>query len=114
MGFWKRVAVNAIIFIALAGFFPSYLHVNNIWTAILAAFILGILNIFVKPFLVLISLPLTVVTLGLFYFVINAFMLELTSYLINGALDFSSFGVMFIVALVISTVNLIITNHSDS
>lgn len=110
MGFWQRAAVNALTFVALAGFFPNIFHVGSLWMAFVAAVILGILNMFVKPFLVLISLPITFFTLGFFYWVINAFMLEMTSTFVGNAFQFANFSSALIVAMILSVVNLIITN----
>ena len=45
MGFWQRCLVNALVFLATAGFFPDALHVANVPTAFLAAIVLGLLNI---------------------------------------------------------------------
>jgi putative membrane protein len=50
-------------------------------TVVIVALIFGIVNVFIKPLLNLISLPLIILTLGLFVFIVNAFMLELTSWL---------------------------------
>lgn len=111
MHFWQRVILNAVVFIATAGFFPQYFHVSSVWVSLIAALVLGVLNMFVKPLLVLFSLPITIMTLGVFYFVINGFMLELTSKLIGDGFQFSSFSAAFLVALVLSLVNLIITSH---
>ena len=44
MGFWQRCLVNALVFLATAGFFPDALHVANVPTAFLAAIVLGLLN----------------------------------------------------------------------
>ncbi len=79
--------------------------------AFVAAVVLGILNMFVKPFLVLISLPITFLTLGFFYWVINALMLEMTSTFVGNAFEFANFSSALIVALILSVVNLIITNY---
>lgn len=111
LGFWQRILINGLIFLALAGLMPEYFYVANVLVAFVAALILGILNAFVKPFLVLLSLPITFLTLGIFYFIINAFMLELTSSLMGSSFHFSSFGVTFLVALIISGVNLIISSY---
>ncbi|WP_281164187.1 phage holin family protein [Liquorilactobacillus sicerae] len=111
MYFWQRVILNAVVFIATAGFFPQYLHVSNIWISLIAAVVLGVLNMFVKPLLVIFSLPITIMSLGIFYFVINGFMLELTAKLVGTGFQFSSFGAAFFVALILSLVNLVITNH---
>jgi putative membrane protein len=58
--------------------------VENIWSALLAALVLGLVNTFVRPILMLLSLPLIVATLGLFLLVINALMLLLASALLPG------------------------------
>ena len=107
LGFWKRVLINGIFFIAIAGLYSSGLHVANVWVA----FVLGLLNTFVKPFLIILSLPITLWTMGLFYFVINALLLELTSVVMKGAFYFTSFGSALIVAIIMSIVNLIVTNY---
>ncbi|KRL04835.1 phage holin family protein [Liquorilactobacillus oeni] len=111
MLFLRRVLINAIIFIAAAGFFPQYFYVSSIWISLIAAVTLGLLNAFVKPVLLILSLPITFMTLGLFYFVINAFMLEMTSFLVGNSFKFSSFGAAFFMALILGFINLIITNY---
>ncbi|HJC04354.1 phage holin family protein [Ligilactobacillus hohenheimensis] len=111
MGFWKRIIINAIIFLAAAGFFPAGFHVANIWVALVAAVVLSVLNMVVKPLLTVISLPITVLTLGLFSWVINAAMLELTALVVGGAFAFANFGWALVVALIISAVNVVITNY---
>jgi putative membrane protein len=57
-----------------------------IWTVVLVALVFGVLNTFIKPLLKLISLPLIILTLGLFVFIVNALVLQLTSWL-AGKLD---------------------------
>ena len=59
-------------------------YVNGAAAALLAALVLGIANTLVRPVLVLITLPITVLTLGLFLIVINALMLLLTSAIVRG------------------------------
>ena len=87
------------------------MHVANVPTAFLAAIVLGLLNMSVKPILLVLSLPITVVTLGIFYLIINGLMLELTSVVMGGLFQFSSFTSAFMIAIVLSIVNLIITDH---
>lgn len=111
MIFLQRVLINSVIFIAVAGFFPNLFYVSSFWMALLAAVILGVLNMVVKPVLVLLSLPVTMLTLGLFYLVINGVMLELTSSLIGRDFQFNGFGAAFLVALILSIVNMIITGN---
>ncbi len=112
MNFWQRTLITVLVFLSTAGFFPTYFHVSSVWIACLAAIILGLLNMFVKPLLVILSLPITVMTLGIFYLFINAFMLELTSFLVGNSFEFSSFWSAMMVAIILSIVNLVITNYT--
>jgi putative membrane protein len=59
-------------------------EVDNFITAVIVAAVLGLLNIFVKPILVILSLPATIFTLGLFLFVINGVIIMLCSTLVDG------------------------------
>lgn len=98
MGFWGRVLVNTVLFVAIAGFFAQSgaFYVTSIWMAFVASLVLAILNALVKPILFVLSLPITVMTLGLFSIVLNAAMLQLTSYFVGSAnFHFSSFGSRF-------------------
>ena len=91
------------MFLALAGFFKGFV-IDSIFTALLAAVIFGILNTLVKPILVLLSLPITVLTLGIFYFLINGLILYMTSALVSG-FTISSYGLAFLLSFIISLVN---------
>lgn len=75
--------LNAFALLATAYIVPGF-HVANFTTAILAAIVLGVVNTFIKPILNLIALPLTVVTLGLFSFVINAVVLFIAAAVVKG------------------------------
>ena len=76
--------------------------------AFIAGGVLSIINALVKPVLVLLTLPLTLLTLGLFYFVINAFCLALTAWLLPG---FMVSGVLttIVAALVVSFISMIVS-----
>ena len=114
MKFWQRVVADAIIFIALAGFYRNSGNfvVTSVWVALGASLVLAILNASGKPFLQLISLPITILTLGLFSIVINAVILQLTSVLVGSAsFYFSSFGMTMWIALLMSILNAIISNY---
>ncbi|ANZ61590.1 hypothetical protein AYR62_03355 [Secundilactobacillus paracollinoides] len=110
MKFWGRILVNAVLFIALAGFFHSSFYVASIWIALLASVVLAILNAAVKPFLILLSLPINVVTLGLFSIVINGFLLQLTAFFVGNNFRFSSFGMSMLIAVLMSLCNAIISS----
>jgi putative membrane protein len=101
------ILVNALILIVVAGYFDSF-YLSGIGAALGASFILSVLNVLVKPFLILLTLPVTVVTLGLFLFVINAVTLMITEGLMGDAFNIDSFGAAIVAAIVISLLNLMI------
>lgn len=107
MKWWQKILANAIIFISLAGLFDGF-YVGSIWVALGASVILGFLNLFVKPFLFFLSLPITILTFGLFSVVINAIMLNLTSFFIGSGFAFASFGTSILVAVCMSLINAVL------
>lgn len=76
------LASTAAVFIS-AYIIPG-VSVDTYVTAFVVAVVLGILNSFVKPVLVILTLPVTIVTLGVFYLLINALMVIITASLVNG------------------------------
>jgi putative membrane protein len=58
--------------------------VDNVTTAVVVAIVLGLVNTFLKPILILLTFPITILTLGLFLLVINALMILLTAHLVSG------------------------------
>ncbi|GGI63153.1 phage holin family protein [Limosilactobacillus sp. RRLNB_1_1] len=116
MKFWKRVLIDTILFIALAGLFAGtgMFYITSAWIAPLASFILAILNVSIKPILVILSLPINILTLGLFSVVINGIMLQLTSLLVGPAnFHFSSFGAAMLIAIIMAIFNTVITSHEE-
>lgn len=107
MKWWQRVVLNTVIFLVLANFLDGF-HVDEWTTAVLAAVILSLLNAIVKPIVTLLSLPVTLLTLGLFYFVINGLMIWLTGYFVAGFMV-SSFGQAILVSMILSLVNSLVT-----
>ncbi|MBC1488255.1 phage holin family protein [Listeria sp. FSL L7-1485] len=103
------VIINSVLFVALSGFFTSF-HVDGFTTALLASFILAILNMLIRPILLLLTLPINIFTLGLFTFVINALMLELTTFFIGDSFQFDSFGTALIIAAIMAFANMIINS----
>lgn len=79
-----------------------------------ASFVLSVLNIFVKPILIILTLPVTVLSLGLFLFVINALTLLLTDRIMGSSFEIESFGMALLVAVIMSLVNIIIQNQLTS
>ena len=97
-----------ILISALAVFASAYIlpgvHVDTFLTAIIVAVILGVVNMILKPILVILTLPITIVTLGLFYFVINALMILLVANLVPG-FTVDGFWWALIYSLVLSIVS---------
>jgi putative membrane protein len=100
--------INAVLFMALAGYFHESFQLTGFLTAFEASILLSILNVLVRPILILFTLPATILTLGLFLFVINAITLELTDAIMGEAFEISGFGMALLVAIIMSFVNLII------
>lgn len=75
--------LNAVALLAVAFVLPGIV-IATFWSAMLAAVVLGLLNTLVKPLLILLTLPITVVTLGLFLLVLNALMFWLAGSLFKG------------------------------
>jgi len=90
--------------ILLASQFVPGIKVDSLSTAVIAACVLGLINVFIRPVVVLLTLPLSILTLGLFYFFINAFLLKLVAYFVSG-FEVSSFFAAFFGSLIISVVN---------
>ena len=78
-----RILVTAYIVLLLANFLGG-VYVDGFGTSIIVAIVLGLLNLIVKPLMVLFTLPVTLLTLGLFLFVINAVIILLCSELVGG------------------------------
>ncbi len=77
---------------------------NDWWALLLAALVFTLANIFLKPLLTILSIPFIVVTLGIFYFLINVFMLYLTHWIVS-SFTIASFWWAALAAIIVSTVN---------
>ena len=96
MNFIIRLLITAISAFLLSKIL-SGVHFDSFGSTIIFAILLGILNIFVKPILSILSLPITIVTLGLFSFVINALMILLTDYFMSSmAVDGFLWALLFL------------------
>ncbi|OQY28575.1 MAG: hypothetical protein B6244_06605 [Candidatus Cloacimonetes bacterium 4572_55] len=101
-----KLLINTVA-ISLVSWFYSGIYVNNIVSAVLVALILGILNTLIRPILMLFALPINIITLGLFTFVINGFMLWVASWVAPG-FYIRSFIDSIIGAILISLVSMIL------
>jgi putative membrane protein len=83
MKFILRLLLSALAVVLLAYILPG-VHVETYWIALLVALVLSLLNGVVKPLLVILTLPVTILTLGLFLLVINAIIILLAGSLVSG------------------------------
>ena len=111
MGFLIRVLINAVaIYVATA--LVSGIRVSTTTTLLLAALVLAVINAAVRPIMIILTLPLTVITLGLFLLVLNAVCLWLVTLIVPGV-EVRSFGSAFLGALIISAVSWLLTRLVD-
>jgi putative membrane protein len=98
--------LSAIAVWVMAQLVPG-IHVNGIAAALIAALAIGFINATLGAALKILTFPLTLLTLGIFWFVINALMLELAAAVVPG-FYVRTFGAAFIGAIVLSLVNLLL------
>jgi putative membrane protein len=98
--------VNAASLAVVAYIVPGF-HVTSVTSLFIAALVLGIVNATIGILLKILTFPLTVLTFGLFWFVINALMIELVANIVRG-FYVSGFGAAFVGAIVLAIVNTIL------
>jgi putative membrane protein len=103
VGFFLRWSIN-LLALVIAGALISGIKIQSIEMGIIAAGILGIVNAVIRPIVLILTLPINLLTLGLFTLVINAALLELVAYLAPGFV-IESFSAAFLGALLISIVS---------
>ncbi len=94
------------VVILIVAFIVPGIKVKSVGSAFIAAAVLGVLNLLVKPVLVFLTLPITLITLGLFLLVINAVMLLLVSAIVPG-FEVKNFWQALLGAIVISLISLL-------
>lgn len=109
---FSRLLINSAALWVAVRLVDGVSFTGDWWLLLVVALVFGVLNVSVKPVLMLLTLPFFLITLGLFTFVLNAFMLWLTSAL-AGALGLGfhvdGFGAAFFGALVVSVVSLMLS-----
>ena len=80
------------------------IHIDHLRDLIVAALVLGLLNAFLRPVVILLTLPVTILTLGLFTLVVNGMMFYLASSLVDGV-RVAGFGTAFVAALLFSLIS---------
>ena len=95
-----KILVTSGLVLLIANFMPG-VHVAGFTTALIVAMVLGLLNIFIKPIIVIFTFPVTILTLGLFLLVINAIIILLCANIVGGfAID--SFWTALFFSIVLS------------
>ena len=107
MRFLLRVLINAAAIWVVAWIVPG-IEVRSVMVALGAGLVLGLVNALVRPVLLVLTLPLTLVTLGLFIFVLNALCLWLTAAVVEG-FAVSGFWAALLGALLVSIVSWLLT-----
>lgn len=83
MGFAAKIVLTTLAVVIVAYLLPG-VSLDSVWSAVLLALVLALLNLFVKPVLIFLTLPFTIITLGLFLVVVNALIILLADELVPG------------------------------
>ena len=83
MNFFIRLLISALVAFGLSSLLPG-VHIDSFVTALILALVLAVLNMLLKPIMVILTLPITIITFGLFLLVINAAIILLASKLVDG------------------------------
>ncbi len=108
---FTRLIVTAFTLVLVAEFMPG-IEIDSALAALIAALILGILNALIRPILVILTLPITILTLGLFIFVINAFLFWAVASFIDGFTVTGFFPALF-GSIIVSLISTFINNRLD-
>ena len=101
-----RILITSILVLVIAHFM-SGVHVAKFATALIVAVVLGLLSIFIKPILVILTLPVTLLTLGLFLLVINAIMILLCTKIVGG-FEVDTFWTALLFSIILSVLQSIV------
>lgn len=104
MNFIIKLFLNAIAVVLVAYILPG-VHVVDFWHALILAALLSILNVSVKPLLIFLTLPATILSLGLFLLVINALIIELAAWILDPGFTVRSFWWALLFSILLSIVN---------
>jgi len=107
-GLLIRWVITALALWLTATIVPNLVTIHNVGAAIVAALILGLVNAIVRPVLVLLTLPFTVVTLGLFLFILNAAMFGLAALLAGKGFEVHGFWGALVGSLLVSLISLVL------
>jgi putative membrane protein len=112
MRLFIKLVINSLALFA-ADYLVSGIVIKDFWSGVIAAGLLGIMNASLKPVIVILTLPINLISLGLFTFVINAFMLKLVAWAVGG-LVITGFWAAFWGAVIISFVSWLLSLFLDT
>ena len=104
MNFLLKLLLNAIAVVITAYILPG-VYLSGFEYAILVAAILSLLNVSIKPLLILFTIPFTIITLGFFLLVINAFMIEIAAWILAPEFAVASFWQALFFSILLSLIN---------
>ena len=110
MKFLAQLIISALAVIITSLILPG-VHINSPLTGVIVAAVLAVLNAIIKPILVILTIPITVITLGLFLLVINAAIILLASYLVDG-FNVQDFWTALFFSIILSLVTSVFNNLS--
>ena len=110
MKFLAQLIISALAVIITSLILPG-VHIDSPLTGLIVAAVLAVLNAIIKPILVILTIPITVITLGLFLLVINAALILLASYLVNG-FNVQGFWTALFFSIILSLVTSVFNNLS--
>ncbi|HEY4566682.1 hypothetical protein GOP80_02655 [Planococcaceae bacterium Storch 2/2-2] len=103
----NSIILNALFFMIISWLFPTFV-VEDFGAALVASFVLSIANILIRPFLFILTLPINILTLGMFSFILNAVMLLLVNKVTGAGFHINGFGSALLVALMMSFLNVVV------
>ncbi len=112
MEFLIKLLISAVVIILTAWITPG-VQIRSFWSAIVVALVLALLNIFLRPIMVVLTIPITIMTLGFFLFFINAFIVYLAGKMVSG-FKVDGFGWALLFSLFLSIISYIFGENGPS
>ena len=91
MSWFLTLLLNSLAMLIADALIPGF-RIEGVFSALLAALVLGLVNTFIRPVLILLTLPITILTLGFFIIIINAFVFIIASWIVPGFNVYSFWG----------------------
>ncbi|HMH20608.1 MAG TPA: phage holin family protein [Puia sp.] len=112
MNFLLRIIVTAVVAFGLS-YILRGIHIDTFWTAIVLSIVLALLNALLKPILIILTFPITILTLGLFLFVINAGIVLIAGHFVDG-FRVDGFGWALLFSLLLSLLTSILYKDREA